>query len=315
MASLPFRVYDADHHLYEPQEAFQRYLPKQFEKDFYFAEVKGRTKLVINGELSGYIPNPTFAVVAGPGTHEKWYRAQNTEGLSMRELSGKAIRPPVEWCSGEGRLKVLDQQAIHAALIFPTLASVIEERLGDKPETMAALFTSLNKWMAEEWGFSREDRVFGVPMIGLADLDAAIAELESVLKAGARCVGIRPAPVPGFRGSRSFGFPEFDPFWARCAEAKIFVCLHASDSGYNKIYEWWTSGAHSEFLPFERNAFSVMLEPLVRPIADSISALICHGALERHPDLRIACVEKRCRLGRFAASALRSGIRPNAEAV
>ena len=118
----------------------------------------------------------------------------------------------------------------------------------------------------------------------------ALAELDTVLKAGARCVGIRPAPVPGFRGSRSFGFPEFDPFWARCAEAKIFVCLHTSDSGYDRIYRWWTGGG-GEYLPFEKDAFNLTLETLGRPIADSLSALICHGALDRHPDLRIVSVE------------------------
>lgn len=290
MVLLPYPVYDADHHLYEPAEAFLRHLPKEYERDFYFVDVKGRTKLCIAGQLSEYIPNPTFEVVAGPGTHEKWYRAENPEGLTMRQMAGKPIRPPEEWRSGDGRIKVMDQQGIHAALVFPTLASVIEERLNHKPEAMAALFHSLNCWTDEEWGFARENRLFSVPMISLADIDLALEELEFVLKAGARTVGIRPAPVPGFRGSRSFGFREFDPFWARCAEAKIFVCLHASDSGYDKIYRWWVGGG-SEFVAFETDAFRQTIEVLGRPIADSLSALICHGALERHPDLRIASVE------------------------
>src|SRR5690606_18861840 len=120
------------------------------------------------------IPNPTFEVVAGPGTHEAWYRGENTEGLSMRELSGEPLRPPPEWRSGDGRLAVMDQQGVHAAMVFPTLASVIEERLSTKPEVMAALFHSLNMWTHEEWGFARENRLFSVPMINLADIDSAI---------------------------------------------------------------------------------------------------------------------------------------------
>ena len=60
MSSLPFPVYDADNHYYEPEEAFLRHLPAKFQKDFYFVEVKGRKKLVIGGMLSEYIPNPTF---------------------------------------------------------------------------------------------------------------------------------------------------------------------------------------------------------------------------------------------------------------
>ncbi len=205
MVALPFPVYDADHHLYEPAEAFLRHLPKAFQKDFYFAEVNGRTKLVIDGQLSEYIPNPTFEVVAAPGTHEIWYRAENHEGKTLRELTGKALRPPAEWRSGDGRLAVMDQQGIHAALVFPTLASIVEARLGNNPEAINALFTSFNTWLDEDWGFHREERLFAVPFVGLSDVGAAIDELEVNLKRGARAVGIRPAPVPHLRGSLSLG--------------------------------------------------------------------------------------------------------------
>lgn len=290
MTALPYPVYDADHHLYEPADAFLRHLPKAFEREFYFAEVKGRTKLVIGGMLSDYIPNPTFEVVAGPGVHEAWYRSENTEGLSLRELSGKPVRPPPEWRSGDGRIRMLDQQGLHAALVFPTLASVIEERLNDKPEAMAALFHSLNRWTDEEWGFAREGRLFSVPMISLSDVGLALKELDFVLKAGARVIGIRPAPVPGPRGSRSFGYPEFDPFWARVEEARVFICLHASDSGYDRIARWWTGG-RNEWQAFNQDAFQLTLDGLGRPVSDSISALICHGVLARFPDLRIVSVE------------------------
>src|SRR5262245_34646790 len=122
MTSFSYPVYDADNHLYEPQEAFLRHLPKQYSNEFYFVQKAGRTKLVINGLLSEYIPNPTFAVVAAPGTHEIWHRAENTKGLTLRELSGEPLRPPAEWRSGDGRISVLNQQGLHAALVFPTLA-------------------------------------------------------------------------------------------------------------------------------------------------------------------------------------------------
>jgi predicted TIM-barrel fold metal-dependent hydrolase len=288
--ALPFPVYDADHHLYEPREAFTRYLPDRFKRNFYFVEKEGRTKLVINGLLSEFIPNPTFEVVARPGGWETWFRAENREGLSRRELQGKAIRPPEAWRTGEGRLEMLDGQGIHAALIFPTLASVIEERIGARGDVTAGLFHSLNRWIAEEWGFAREGRQFVVPFIALTDVDKAVEELEFVLGQGARAVNIRPAPVPDIRGSRSFGFKDYDPFWARVAEAGIFVTLHGSDSGYDRITNWWR-GSQNEYTPFERETFGAVVDIIGRAIADSISALVCHGVFERHPTLKIASVE------------------------
>lgn len=102
---------------------------------------------------------------------------------------------------------------------------------------------------------------------------------------------IRPAPIPGSKGGRSFGFKEFDPFWARVAEAKVLVAFHASDAGYDKIYKWWVGGA-KEFLAFEQDAFQHVLDvTLGRPIQDSLAAVICHGVFDRHPNVRVASLE------------------------
>jgi hypothetical protein len=254
MEALSFPVYDADHHIYEPEEAFLRHLPKQFQGDFYFVERKGRTKLVIGGMLSDYIPNPTFTVVAAPGSHEKWFRADNAEGKTLRELSGTPVRTPICWQTGEGRAEQLDEQGVHAAVVFPTLASVIEERLGAKAQTTCALIHSLNQWIVDEGGFSRGDRVHMTAYISLADADLALEELKFALEKGAKSIAIRPAPVPHVGGSRSFGHPDFEPFWALVNESGILVNLHCSDSGYDRITNWW-KGSQGEFLAFERDAF------------------------------------------------------------
>jgi len=58
-------------------------------------------------------------------------------------------------------------------------------------------------------------------VITLPIVDRALEELEWCLERGARIVLVRPAPVPGYRGSRSFGLEEFDPFWQACVRAEI----------------------------------------------------------------------------------------------
>ena len=73
-----------------------------------------------------------------------------------------------------------------------------------------------------------------------------------MLERGAKTVLIRPAPVPGFGGSRSFAFEEFDPFWKRVEEAGILVSMHASDSGYARYQSDWTGP--QEMLPFRPDA-------------------------------------------------------------
>ncbi|MBM4384928.1 MAG: amidohydrolase [Deltaproteobacteria bacterium] len=289
METLGYPVYDADNHLYEPEEAILAHLPKKYASQFQYVTVNGRKKLAIGGQISDYIPNPTFDVLAAPGAHEKWYRAQNSEGLTLRELSGKPIACPPAFRNGADRLKLMDEQGVHATLIFPTLASAVEERMSFDHALMNAVLHSLNEWMFETWGFAREGRIFAVPFVTLMDVEMAVRELEWALARGARSIGLRPAPVPGYRGSRSFGFAEFDPFWARVAEAGIFVSMHASDSGYDRFSRMWQGG--SEFLPFKPDPFRQVMGLSSRAIHDSLAALICHGVFDRHPRVRVASIE------------------------
>ena len=288
---LGYPVYDADGHYYETVDAFRRHLPRKFHKNFQYVQVEGRTKLAINGHISEYIPNPTFEVVAGPGTHELWYRGANKEGKTLRELTGVPLAAQPEFSEPVSRLKLLDEQKVQAQLVFPTLASVIEGHMGNNIELAAACVHSLNAWVADEWTFNYKDRLFPCAYISLADVDLACQELEWALKQGARHILIRPAPVPGRFGSRSPGSREFDKFWARVNESNIFVVLHVSDSGYDQIYRWWGSGGH-EMVAFDRSdPLKACMDTQGRAISDMLSALIAHGVMERFPNIRWVSAE------------------------
>ena len=94
--------------------------------------------------------------------------------------------------------------------------------------------------------------------------------------------------MPGYRGPRSFGLPEFDPFWEKVVEHDILVGMHSSDSGYERYTNDWM-GSDTEFLPFQPQAFRMLSQ--WRPIEDAVAALICHGALSRYPQLKVAVIE------------------------
>ena len=288
MKSLGIPVFDADNHLYETRDSLTKHLPDRYRGVVDYVEVRGRTKIVIKGRISDYIPNPTFDVVARPGAMEDYFRIGNPEGKDRRAIFGEPIRSPAAFREPAPRLELMDELGIDRALMFPTLASLVEERLRDDPEAIHAVIHSLNEWMYETWRFDYEGRIFSTPVITLPIVDRAIEELEWVLERGARVVLIRPAPVPGFRGPRSFALPEFDPFWEKVVEADILVALHSSDSGYERYANEWM-GNDSEMLPFKPEAFRML--QAWRPVEDACSALICHGALSRFPDLKVAVIE------------------------
>ena len=285
---VDFPVFDADNHMYETQEAFTRYLPSEHRKAITYVQVNGRTKIAINGKLSEYIPNPTFEVVAPPGAQEEFYRSGNPDGKSLREIFGTPIPCP-EWArTAEARLPHLDELGLDGALMFPTLASLIEERMRDDPDLTHAVIHSLNEWIHDEWTFDYQNRIFATPIITLPIVEKAIAELEWCLDRGVRCILIRPAPAWGRRGPRSPGLPEFDPFWARVQEAGVLVGMHSSDSGYANLVSIWEGP--TEFLPFQPNPFRSLVMAN-RAITDMMNAMVCHGAFSRFPNLRIATIE------------------------
>jgi predicted TIM-barrel fold metal-dependent hydrolase len=283
-----FPVFDADNHLYETRDALTRHLPAGYEGVIDYVELRGRTKIMIRGTVSEFIPNPTFDVVARPGAQEEYFRTGNPEGKSYREIFGEPMRAIPAFRAPGPRVDLMDEQGVDRSLMFPTLASLVEERMKDDPELIHVVIHALNEWLHEEWSFNYEDRIFTTPVITLPIVDKAIAELEWVLERGAKTVLIRPAPVPGFRGSRSFALPEFDPFWQAVVDADIPVSMHASDSGYTAYQNDWLGP--QEMLPFRPDPFRWVTMGK-RPIEDTMAAFVCHGLLSRFPDLRVVSVE------------------------
>jgi predicted TIM-barrel fold metal-dependent hydrolase len=289
---LDFPVFDCDNHMYETPDALTKYIADDYKGVIDYVEVKGRTKITVKGQISDYIPNPTFAKVAAPGAQEEYFRIGNPEGKSRREIMGKAIESPPAFREPGPRIELMDELGIDRTLMWPTLASLVEERLRDDPLAIHAVVHALNQWMYEQWTFNFDDRIFATPVITLPIVEKAIEELEWVLERGARVILVRPAPVPGWQTSRSFALPEFDPFWAKVQEAGILVGMHASDSGYQRYINEWEGVRGGEFLPFKGGSgFAAITGGGGRAISDTIASAIGHGMLSRFPDLRLAPVE------------------------
>jgi predicted TIM-barrel fold metal-dependent hydrolase len=281
-------VFDADNHLYETRESFTRHLPREYQGAIRYVEVDGRTKIVVRNVISDYVPNPTFDVVARPGAQEEYFRSGNPEGKSFREVVGEpmrsipAFRDPVE------RLEVMDELGLDQTLMFPTLASLLEERMRDDAELTHAAVHSLNQWILDDWSFDHAGRIFTVPIITLPIVERAVEELHWCLEHGAKTVLIRPAPVAVPGGSRSFALPHFDPFWQAVVDAGIPVAFHSSDSGYSRYQADWTGP--EEYMPFRMDAFRTMTLHH-RAIQDAVASMTCHGLLTRFPTLKIMLIE------------------------
>jgi predicted TIM-barrel fold metal-dependent hydrolase len=293
---LPFPTFDADNHMYENKDALTKFIPDEFAGVIKYVEINGRTKIAIKDKLSDYIPNPTFNVVAVPGGYgrERGERGPSGgAGVDQRAMKPK-IMPSIDaFFDPEPRLELMKDMGIDRALMWPTLASVVEERLADDPDAACAVVHALNEWMYEHWTFNYSDAIFATPIVSLAKMDDAIEELQRVHARGARAFLLRVAPVPTYRGRRSFALPEFDPFWQLVSELDIVVGMHSGDSGYTRYTNEWEGLGDREHRAFVGNAspgFLVLMSEKSN-IMDAMASIIGHGLATRFPTLKFAPVE------------------------
>ncbi|MCW2829396.1 MAG: Amidohydrolase [Aeromicrobium sp.] len=282
-------IFDADTHMYETPEALIKFLPEKYKSAVQFVQVGRQVRISILGQIRDYIPNPTFDRVAAPGAWEAFFAGRNEEGKSLREMAqANTIQSQPSFRDPEPRLKALDEQGVTEAIVYPTLANLVEASSAEDPELTGAMIHALNQWMLEHWGFTRDDRLYMTPVINLGVVETALAELDYVLKNGAKVILIKPAPVRDWRGWRSPALPEFDPFWKEVEAAGLPVVLHASQPPLDAYISQWEPPNTKVFT--EMSAFR-WIALGHREITDMITSLITHGTLTRFPKLRIASVE------------------------
>jgi predicted TIM-barrel fold metal-dependent hydrolase len=289
MADEAPRIFDADNHYYEAEDAFTRHVPDAMQaRCVQWVELNGRRHHLVAGRLDRQVTNPTFDPVSKPGTLREYYRG-NPEGKSATDLIRAEVEPlPAEYVDRDERLARMDEQGIEGAWLFPTLGVLYEERLRRDIEAICTLFEGFNRWVDEDWGLAFEDRIFAAPYLSLADVGWACRELEWALGRDARIVVVRPAAVFTHHGPRSPADPEFDPFWARVDEAGITVIAHVSNSGYST--NGYPKGGTLATIGGGSRPTVASLNP-ERAIYDFLITLAYDKLFERFPNLRVASVE------------------------
>jgi predicted TIM-barrel fold metal-dependent hydrolase len=279
--TLDYPTFDVDNHLYENEDAMTKFLEPEFEGVIKYIQINGRTKVAYKDLISEYIPNPTFNRVAPPG------------GSQADPQHRRAIPSVDAFFDPEPRLALMKDMGIDKALMWPTLASGLEERLYDDPRAIQAVVRALNRWMLEHWTYNYADAIYPTPYISLSKMDEAIEELQFLADNGAKIFLIRMAPVPTYEGRKSFALEEFDPFWDLVEELDIVVGMHSTDQGYQRYLEDWNGNHGREMLPFGRGSSPafVSMSSYKSAVVDGCASIIGHGLAARHPKLKFVPTE------------------------
>jgi predicted TIM-barrel fold metal-dependent hydrolase len=174
-------------------------------------------------------------------------------------------------------LRAMDAQGIDVAVVYPSIGLFVPFMPELSPAESADACRAYNEWIA---GYTEASngRIFGVGLLPLADVGAAMKE-------SARCAGEGLVAVmarPNFLYGRNIGDPIYDPMHEAIAELELVLAIHEGLGLRGQP----TIGADrfSGFAP--RHAMSHPMEQMA-----AMASLMFDGALERHPNLRVAFLE------------------------
>ncbi len=268
---------DADGHVLEPRDTWQKYLEPnlrdraiRIENDDEGVEVllvDGQPPLALRGRLGA---------LGG-------IEMDSTDLMTVGERSYEDGCPPGGYDPG-ARLSVMDDEKIDIALLYPTIGIAWEGLVRD-PKLATAYTRAYNRWIVD---FCSHDRKRLVPIahICLKDPPGAVEEVKRARKDG--CAGIYLSPDPPARDGRQFDAPDFTPFWETVQDLDMPVAFHVvARSGGGLLGPWLDGGGAGANVGGEVFSFTF----LALDVMAAFTSMMTRGMFETYPRLRCAVLE------------------------
>jgi predicted TIM-barrel fold metal-dependent hydrolase len=324
--TLPFRINDADNHFVEPEDMYERYIePKHRDKAVRFVrDDRGRrvqlfgsrpSRLALTRESAPQseeelerLATTVASAPADPGQPKPGDGGARAPGMFLNRLNPYKGLTPAErkalmarfqaqqaaWGDRDLRLQLMDEQGIHAALMFPGHVLSLEYEFAEDVDAIHANAQAYNRWIHAEVGHSHAGRMFLPAYLPLADVELAVKELERVVAEGARVVEVITGHAHGGRanpqGGRSIADPVFDPVWARIDEAGVRVVTHVGPTDYPKYGADLSEDPAAVLRDFDGLQWALYWGD--RPAMETVATTIMHGLFSRFPRLRFCLSEQ-----------------------
>ena len=175
----------------------------------------------------------------------------------------------------EEHVKDMDTDGVEVSILYPTVGLLLFGTVPDS-ELLTAVFRAYNDWLAE-FCQAFPDRLAGIAMINVDNVEVGVSELERCRKMGFAGAMITVYPPVG----RRYDSPEYDPLWAAAQDLDIPLSLHAAS---NRV----GSGEGFQGPETSRRAITCNMDHYVRM---SFADMIYGGVLERYPKLRVGAIE------------------------
>jgi predicted TIM-barrel fold metal-dependent hydrolase len=253
---MDFPVISADSHITEPPNTYLDYIDSAWKDRAPRMENAGELGdvFVIEGMQR---PVPMGLVAAAGKPPEEI----TVSGVKFAELHRGGWDP-------EARLAEQDTDGVAAEIIYPTVGML----LCNHPDFdyKKACFDAYNRWVAE-YCSAHPDRLLGCGQIAMRSPEEGTLDLRAIGR-----LGLRGVMMPGNPAVEDYDSTVYDPFWEAAIELGLPLSFHIL-----------TTRESSPVRGPRMNGFL----SIIRGCQDIMGTLILGGVFERHPALKVVCVE------------------------
>ena len=194
--------------------------------------------------------------------------------------------------SPEQRVSEQDQDGIESEVLFPAMvAGPSFWRNISHDEVFRSMIRAYNDWLGEEYCSVDRDRLIGLGIIPMTNLDDAIEELYHLKE-----LGIRGVVLNSFPNGHAYPMPEDDKFWAAAVEMGMPLTVHVS-------FDRNGTRANQPTFIYPNNdpaTLSKVRRPLLEWMCNfglapsvGITQMIFSGVFDRFPDMKMFFAETR----------------------
>ncbi len=254
---MKFPVISADSHITEPAGTYIDHIDAKWrDKAPRLVHLDGVGDVFQLDGVSRPIPMGLVAA-AGKPAHEI-----RVQGVRFEEMHRGGWDPVA-------RLADQDRDGVAAEVIYPTVGMVLCNHKDF--DYKKACFDAYNRWIAE-FCASSPHRLLGCGQTALRTPAEGIEDLKAI-----KALGLRGVMLPGNPAVEDYHTAAYDPFWEAAIETELPLSFHILT----------TRGDNFQARGPAMNGFLA----IIRGCQDIIGMLILGGVFERHPKLKVVCVE------------------------
>lgn len=275
-ANQDFLTVDADGHVLEPRDTWQKYLEPKHRDDAIRIEkdAEGVEVLLVENKVHPALRG-TLGALGG-------IEMDSTDLMTVGQRSYEDGCPPGGY-DPAARLAVMDDEKIDVALLYPTIG-IAWEGLVESPELATAYSRAYNRWIVD---FCSHDRRRLVPIahICLKDPEGAVEEVKRARRDG--CAGVYLSPDPISRAGRQFDDPALVPFWETVQDLDMPIAFHVVARHQSPLEDYMGGGDPRAAGGTVVFAFTF----LALDVMAAFTSLMTRGMFEKYPRLKCAVLE------------------------